>query len=89
MTGVSPSPYIVYLLECRDGSLYCGITNDLEKRLKAHNNGTGAKYTKSRRPVCVVYVEECASKSDALRREYAVKQLTHAEKRALIKSQNR
>ncbi len=82
----SPAPYVVYLLRCRDGSLYCGITNDIEKRLAAHNSGNGAKYTKSRRPVTLVYKEDCVSKSDALKREYAVKQLTHAEKEQLIRN---
>ncbi len=82
----SSVPYFVYLVRCRDGSLYCGMTNDLQKRIAAHNNGTGAKYTKARRPVELVYSEELPSRSDALKREYAVKQLTRIEKDALIRS---
>lgn len=77
--------YYVYLLKCCDNSLYCGCTNDLEKRLKAHNSGTGAKYTKPRRPVVLAYFEETNTKSDALRREAAIKKLTRQEKLELIK----
>ncbi|MCH4031238.1 MAG: GIY-YIG nuclease family protein [Lachnospiraceae bacterium] len=79
-------PYYVYLLRCHDGTLYCGSTNNLEHRVKAHNSGKGAKYTKARRPVCLVYSEELSSKSEALRREAAVKKLTRQQKLALIKS---
>ncbi|MBQ8305368.1 MAG: GIY-YIG nuclease family protein [Blautia sp.] len=74
----------VYLLRCADGSLYCGWTTDLEARLKAHNNGTGAKYTRSRRPVELVYFEEYADKHEALSREWHIKQLNRSEKEALI-----
>ncbi|WP_027725214.1 GIY-YIG nuclease family protein [Tuberibacillus calidus] len=77
-------PYIVYILECRDGSLYTGITNDLVRRLKAHQNGTAAKYTRSRRPVKLVYMESCKTKGDALRREYAIKAMRRKEKQMLI-----
>lgn len=76
--------YFTYVLRCADGTLYCGYTDDLEKRLKAHNSGTGAKYTKSRLPVKIAYYEGFASKSEAMRREYAIKQLTRAEKLKLI-----
>lgn len=76
----------VYLLRCSDGSLYCGWTNDLEKRFAAHRAGTASKYTRARLPVEPVYAERCDSKQDAMRREYAVKQLTRAEKLALIDS---
>ena len=74
----------VYILRCRDGSLYTGWTNDLEKRLAAHNAGTGSKYTRARRPVSLVYLEELDSKSQALRREAQIKTLSRAEKLALI-----
>ena len=74
----------VYLLRCGDGTLYTGITDDLNRRLAAHNAGRGAKYTRSRRPVTLVWREEQPDKSAALRREYAVKQLTRAKKLALI-----
>lgn len=73
----------VYLLLCADGTLYTGWTNDLSGRLAAHNAGKGAKYTRARLPVRLVYWEQLASKRDALRREYALKRLSHQEKLAL------
>lgn len=75
-----------YLLRCADGTLYCGWTNCLEKRLQAHNEGKGAKYTKCRRPVDLVYFEVFATKEEAMRREYAIKQLPRKKKEALILS---
>lgn len=77
----------MYLLECADGSLYCGWTNHLEERVRAHNEGRGAKYTKSRRPVTLVYYEEFATKQEAMQREWAVKQLDRKKKRELIDGQ--
>lgn len=74
----------VYMLRCRDGSLYTGWTNNLEKRLKAHNSGKGGKYTASRRPVELVYFETFPTKQEAMSREYAIKQLTRAQKLALL-----
>lgn len=74
-----------YLLECADGTLYCGWTNDLEKRLKAHNSGQGAKYTRARRPVTLVYYEEFETREGAMKREAAIKRLSRKEKTALIK----
>ncbi|MBR5910197.1 MAG: GIY-YIG nuclease family protein [Schwartzia sp.] len=76
----------VYIVECADGTLYSGWTNDLEKRIAAHNAGDGAKYTRSRRPVKLRYYETFEEKSKALRRECALKKLTRAEKIALIES---
>lgn len=76
--------FYVYILKCADGTLYCGYTNDLEKRLNAHNSGSGAKYTKSRLPVEMLYHEDFSCKADAMRREYAIKRLTRGEKLALI-----
>ena len=73
-----------YLLRCADGTLYCGWTNDLEKRVAAHNAGTGAKYTKPRRPVELAYYETFATKQEAMRREAEIKRLTRQEKLALI-----
>ena len=73
-----------YILECRDGTYYTGWTNDLEKRVKTHNTGKGAKYTKSRRPVKLVYYEAFETKSEATKREYAIKQLTRSQKKELI-----
>ncbi|MBC8570340.1 GIY-YIG nuclease family protein [Zongyangia hominis] len=74
----------VYILRCADGTLYTGWTNDLHSRLAAHNAGKGAKYTKGRRPVELMYWETHLTKGDALRRECAIKRLTRAEKEALI-----
>ena len=68
------------MVRCSDHSLYTGWTNDLEQRIAAHNSGQGAKYTKSRRPVTLVYYEVFEAKQDAMRREYAIKQLTKKEK---------
>lgn len=73
-----------YMVRCSDGSLYTGWTNDLDQRIKAHNAGTGAKYTRPRRPVELVYYEEHESKIDAMKREYAIKHLTKKEKEALV-----
>lgn len=77
--------YFVYILRCADGSLYTGITNDLLHRLQRHNAGTGAKYTRSRRPVALVFKESCPDKSAALRREAQIKKLSREEKLKLIK----
>lgn len=76
----------MYLLRCADGTLYCGWTNHLEARVEAHNAGKGAKYTKSRRPVALVYWEIFDTKQQAMQREWAVKQLSRAEKLKLIES---
>ena len=73
-----------YIVKCSDGSLYTGWTTDIEKRLEAHNSGKGAKYTKSRRPVTLVYYEEFSTKEEAMKREYAIKQMKREEKKALI-----
>ena len=73
-----------YIVKCSDGSLYTGWTTDLDRRIRAHNDGTGAKYTKSRRPVKLVYYETFETKEEAMRREYAIKQLTREEKLALL-----
>ena len=75
-----------YILSCSDGTLYTGWTNDLEKRLKAHNDGKGAKYTKTRRPVSLVYHEEFDTKEEAMKREYAIKKLSRTKKLELIQS---
>lgn len=74
-----------YILKCKDGSLYTGWTNDLEKRLKAHNDGKGAKYTKARLPVLLAYYEKFETKEEAMRREYAIKHMTRKQKEELIK----
>lgn len=77
--------YYTYMVRCSDDSLYTGYTNDLEKRVKAHNTGNGAKYTRSRGPVELVYYEEYATREEAMSREWHIKQLTHDEKEKLIK----
>ena len=76
--------YYVYLLRCRDGTLYTGYTDNPERRLRVHNAGKGAKYTRSRLPVELVYQEQCPDKSAALRRERQIKRMRRAEKLALI-----
>ncbi len=76
----------VYIVQCADATYYTGWTNDLNKRIEAHNAGKGAKYTKSRRPVQLVYYETYATKSKAMAREYAIKQLSRQEKAQLIKA---
>ena len=74
----------MYLLRCADGTLYCGWTNDPEKRLAAHNAGTASKYTASRRPVEMIWLESFATKQDAMKREAAVKKLSRKKKLELI-----
>ena len=73
-----------YILRCADGTYYCGWTNNLDRRLKAHNEGKGAKYTRSRRPVALVYYEAFYTKEEAMRREYEIKQLPRKKKEELI-----
>ena len=77
--------FYVYILRCGDGTLYCGYTNNVEKRLEAHRSGKGAKYTKGRLPLELVYTEEFAEKGDALRREAEIKKLSRKEKLNIIK----
>lgn len=74
---------MVYLLRCRDGSLYTGITNDLNRRLQSHNGGTASAYTRSRRPLVLVYQERHPDRGAALKREAAIRRLSRAEKLAL------
>ena len=74
----------VYILRCADGTFYTGWTTDPERRTKVHNSGKGAKYTRARRPVELIYYEEFDDKIEAQRREWAIKQLTRAEKEELI-----
>lgn len=77
-----------YILECKDGTYYTGWTNNLEKRLKDHNDGKGAKYTKARRPVVLIYHEIFQTKEEAMRREYAIKHMTRKEKEELIRNKD-
>ena len=76
--------WYVYMLRCRDGSLYTGYTDDVQRRLRVHNSGKGAKYTRSRLPVILVYQEELPDKSAVLKREIAIKQMRKPEKESLI-----
>ena len=72
--------WVVYLVRCSDGTIYCGITNNLEKRLSAHNSGTGAKYTRSRRPVELIGTSSKLTKAEALKLEYRVKKVPAKKK---------
>lgn len=76
--------WFVYVLRCGDGSLYTGIARDVQARLQMHRSGKGAKYTRGRGPLELVYTEECADKSEALKRELAIKALSREEKLHLI-----
>ena len=78
------TPWQLYILRCGDGTLYTGIAVDARKRLEMHRSGKGAKYTRGRSPLKLVYVEQCGDHSAALRRELEVKKLSRAEKEALI-----
>ena len=78
-------PWYIYILRCGDDTLYTGITDDVEKRFAAHCAGKGAKYTRGRGPLTLVYTEEVEDKSAALKREHAIKKLSRAEKLKLIK----
>lgn len=80
------SQAFAYILQCADGSLYAGWTTDPDARLQAHNNGTGAKYTRSRRPVTRVYLERFDDRRTAMQREAAIKKMTRLQKLALIES---
>lgn len=85
MTTKSAARHFTYIVRCCDGSLYTGWTTDLEKRVETHNSGKGAKYTRSRRPVELVYHEEFQTKEEALRRERAIKKLTRDAKEQLLR----
>jgi predicted GIY-YIG superfamily endonuclease len=80
--------WVVYIVRCRDGSLYTGISNDLARRLAAHNGGTGARYTRGRGPVILVHLERRRSRGAAQRREAAIKALARTEKLALLAAQS-
>lgn len=80
----SSDRFFVYIIQCNDGTLYTGYTKDVPRRVKQHNSGIASKYTRTRRPVKLVYAEEHSDTSTALKREYAIKQLTKEQKTALI-----
>lgn len=77
----------VYILRCGDGTLYTGIAVDVQRRLETHRSGKGAKYTRGRGPLKLVYTEVCTSKSDALKRELQIKGMTKTEKLALLQTE--
>ncbi len=77
--------WYVYILLCRDDTLYTGITTDLQRRLRQHNAGTGAKYTRGRGPVVLLFHEECATKGEALKRELVIKAMPRPQKLELVK----
>ena len=85
--GPEKDNWWVYMLRCQDGTLYTGATCDIPRRLAAHNSGKGAKYTRGRRPVELVYTQACGTHSQALRREAAVKKLTRPQKWELVREQ--
>lgn len=80
--------WYVYILLCGDGTLYTGTTNDVPRRLQMHRSGRGAKYTRGRQPLELVYTEVCEDHSQALKREWQIKQLPRAEKEKLIKKES-
>ena len=80
-----PKKWFVYMVKCKDSTYYTGVSNDLDHRLKQHNLGKGAKYTRARGPVSLVYSEQCQDHSAALKRECAIKKLTRSQKKELVK----
>jgi predicted GIY-YIG superfamily endonuclease len=80
-------PWLVYIMECSDGSFYTGITNDIERRQQQHNDGTASRYTRSRRPVTLRYQEVCGTRSQALIRECSLRLLSRKEKVTLVNAQ--
>ena len=89
MAGMGMMPAFVYVLECADGTFYTGWTNNVEKRLAAHNLGTGARYTRGRLPVKLAYMEETNDKASAQSREAAIKKLSREQKAEMIGSGKR
>jgi putative endonuclease len=86
VSGGSDPAYYCYIVECADGTFYTGWTTDPERRVKEHNAGRGALYTRFRRPVKLIYLEEAPDRSAAQRREFAIKKLTRDKKNDLVKS---
>ncbi len=83
------SRWYLYILRCRDGSLYTGIARDIQRRVQAHNGGTASRYTRTRLPVTIIYQEVCRGHSSALRKEYAMKQLSRKEKEEYIRRKSK
>lgn len=80
-----PVTSYIYILKCSDNSFYTGWTTDLEKRVQTHNEGKGSKYTRGKRPVVLIYSEGFSRREEAMKREYQIKQLTRAQKEALLR----
>lgn len=78
--------YYVYMLRCGDGTIYTGMTDDVPRRVAVHNAGKGAKYTRSRLPVALLFSKRCCSRSDALKKEAAIKRMTRTEKESLVQA---
>ena len=89
LTERAVNTWVCYLLRCADGTYYCGVTNDLDKRLATHNAGEGAKYTRGRTPVRLAHIEVCADKSTALKREMQIKQMARSKKHLLCTTPSR
>lgn len=87
--SVMEETWYLYILRCKDGSLYTGITTDVQRRLEAHRSGKGAKYTRGRAPLELVYQQTCGTHSQALKRELEIKALKREEKEQLIRSEQR
>lgn len=85
MANVSDNPWFVYILRCADGTFYTGITNNLPRRCRHHNLGKASRYTRCRRPTELIYQESVAGRSEALRRELAIKALSRREKELLVR----
>ncbi len=86
MSAEQKTAWTVYIVECRDQTLYTGIAKDVQQRVRAHNDGRGAKYTAGRRPVTLIYQEQAPDRSAAQAREHAIKQLNAKQKRELMSS---
>lgn len=89
MTLIDEKPWFVYMAECRDTTIYTGVSVDVSRRINAHNAGRGAKYTRSRRPVSIVYISEPMSRSEAHRQERLIKKWPRKKKLALIEQYSR
>lgn len=88
MTKIAPQPWFVYIIECKDKSLYVGITKEVDERIKAHNLGQGCYYTKYRRPVKLLFCEQHDNRSSATKREIEIKKFSRIKKLNLIKNHN-
>ena len=84
LAALKKDAWFVYIISCKDKTLYTGITNNIQKRLRDHTNGNGAKYTKNRAPFTLMYSEKCSDRIAASQREYQIKKMTRAQKLALL-----